>query len=301
MESARAVAKTASDVKCSRAVGKPQSPRDSHPDDLDTVLVVSSEDIAKARAAAESLTSETATVDRHPVIVDDAEEDTDRFTGNDASSSGLVKNPLKVKAKRAPDPEPELETSTNVVLPKVPLSTLLAEDEEIIEISDSGVVPEAEQTPAREPAATIAEVREVEAISEDTETQERPKAKNLRRFDDETKPMPKGDLADVAGAMETVPLDAALVQNVLAQVDARAAARAAGRTVPHFEPPPAPAQPLAQPLMQPPQPYYAPHAHAPAPPAEPGRRIGVEILITLAAFLLVAVPALYYLYVSFSR
>ena len=44
----------------------------------------------------------------------------------------------------------------------------------------------------------------------------------------------------------------------------------------------------------------APHLLAPLKPVAPPRRLGVEILITLAAFLFVAVPALYYLYVSFS-
>jgi hypothetical protein len=43
----------------------------------------------------------------------------------------------------------------------------------------------------------------------------------------------------------------------------------------------------------------APAHPAPIAPPTP-RRIGLEILITLAAFLFVAVPALYYLYVSFN-
>jgi hypothetical protein len=116
-------------------------------------------------------------------------------------------------------------------------------------------------------------------------------------------PMPKPDLVDIGGALETVPLNAALVQNVLAQVDARAAAREAGKPVPplnmspvnpHMPIPPAhgtprnPAAALAT--------THGRMTQAPAP-----RRIGVEIFITLLAFLAVAVPALYYLYITFAQ
>jgi hypothetical protein len=38
-------------------VGKPSSSRDSQPDDLDTVLVVSSDEIKRAREQVESVTS----------------------------------------------------------------------------------------------------------------------------------------------------------------------------------------------------------------------------------------------------
>lgn len=78
---------------------------------------------------------------------------------------------------------------------------------------------------------------------------------------------------DISGALETVPLSSALVQHVLAKVDARAAARSVA-------PPPAPPRPVS----------------VPAPRRPPPRRLGVEIAIALFAFLIVAVPALYYLY-----
>jgi hypothetical protein len=324
-------------------VGKPSSSRDSQPDDLDTVLVVSSDEIKRAREQVESVTSETATIDCHPVILDDSEEETDRFV-DDASRSGMVaKNPLKA---RVPGPAPE------------PLPTMI--DEEEIEISESGIISEAEQTPTHEaivgalaaveveersamvvgppdgksePRATITEVREVEPIlpkeiekglaeagnqkhetdprpsasGDDTTTEQRPKLRKADRFDDETMPMPKPNLVDIGGAMETVPLHAALVQNVLAQVDARAAARAAGEPVPQFQLP-------TGPPLQPPPPHVTPRQPVPAPspglqpqgapiqpPATPQRRLGIEVLITVLAFLFVAVPALYYLYLSFTQ
>lgn len=315
------VAKTSLDVKNYTLVpAKPSSPRDSQPDDLDTVLVVSSEEISKARAEAESLTSETATADCHPVILDDSEEDTDRFAGKDASSSGLVKNPLKVSATRPPtDEEDEPETATFSL--KEPLPTLLDESE-AIEISSSGLEPESDsgvdEMPTRE-AAIAAAIAAAKAESPPgprpslSEESTSPKERKLARFDDETKPIPKPDLAAVGAVLETVPLEAALVKNVLAQVDARAAARAAGLPVPQFQVPTA-----AQPVHQAPQHFAAPpqpqmhmqahprtqaptHAVAQPPAAVAPRRIGVEILITLVAFLFVAVPSLYYLYVSFSQ
>src|SRR5690606_21064190 len=107
--------------------------------------------------------------------------------------------------------------------------------------------------------------------------------------------------------------NAALVQNVLAQVDARAAARAAGQPVPAFQPPQL--SPLHPNIASPsPNPLSAPNAptaglQRPAPvaqqthrsgPVAPPRRLGVEIFITLLAFLAVAVPALYFLYATFA-
>lgn len=309
------MAKTSLDVKNYTVVpAKPSSPRDSHPDDLDTVLVVSSEEISKARAEAESLTSETATVDCHPVILEDGEEDTDRFQGKDASSSGLVKNPLKVKSTEpAAREEDEPETATFSV--KEPLPTLVDDSEEI-EISASGLEAqrEVDDLPTRDAsiADAIAKAKadlanaapaRLPSMSEESTS---PKERNVPRFDDETKPIPKPDLAAVGAVLETVPLDQALVKNVLAQVDARAAARAAGRPVPQFQAPTGPAQPVQAPPMQPaPAPiprqlaptHMKQRAESPPAPVAPPRRIGVEILITMIAFLFVAVPALYYLYV----
>jgi hypothetical protein len=43
-----------------------------------------------------------------------------------------------------------------------------------------------------------------------------------------------------------------------------------------------------------------PHLVPPMQPVAQPRRLGVEILITVLAFLFVAVPALYYLWFSFS-
>jgi hypothetical protein len=380
------VAKTSGNVKKSMSVPKPSSPRDSQPDDLDTVLVVSSEEISKARAEAESLTSETATIDCHPVILDDSEESTDRFVGNDASRSGLVtKDALKADPKAAEKGASDVEPETTTVSIPQPMRTLLDGDDEIMEISASGIEPDDETTqegrlpsaavlkaPRRapapvarpvakpvakaaapapsapspsapsapkaaastsgkaiakaepppgkeEPRATITEVREVEPLpgprpsytEETTTKEERKKA----RFDDETMPMLKPDLVDIAGAMETVPLNSALVANVLAQVDARAAARAAGQPVPHFQVPTGPAHAvMGAPPATPQQAHPAHQTHtaamvgapvapqhvAPLQPAAPPRRLGVEIMITVAAFLFVAVPALYYLYASFA-
>lgn len=313
------MAKNAVDVKNSELVGKTSSSRDSRPDeeDPDTVLL-SSDAIKRARAAAESVTSETATVDRHPIILDDSEEDTDRFFGNDASSSGLVaKSPGRAKAKPEPDLDPDPETSTDITLPKH-LPAMLDAEEEIIEISDSGLVMEVEPPAGKqEPRATITEVREVVELTDlrpkdadghlddDTATSRRPKPKK-GRFDDETMPIPKAQLVDMAGALETVPLNSALVQNVLAQVDARAAARAAGQPVPQFQAPTAP------PVMPQAQAQPTPRQHAQAATvrastqmatvsAPPPRKLATEILITVLAFLFVAVPALYYLWISFTR
>lgn len=296
------MAKTSRDVKnYSLVPAKPSSPRDSHPDDLDTVLVVSSEEISRARAEAESLTSETATVDRHPIILDDSEEDTDRFAGKDGTSSGLVKNPLKAKSAKA-EMEEEEEPETATFSLKEPLPTLL-DDDLPLEISASGLQSDPGTGtgdaspkgagPAPSPRASLSE--------ESTAPKEK-----IPRFDDETKPIPKPDLAAVGAVLETVPLEAGLVQNVLAQVDARAAARAAGKPVPQFQLPTGPPMPVAQ---QPPL-QVAPTVHprtqaptytkpAPSTPVAAPRRLGVEILITLLAFLFVAVPALYYLYVNY--
>lgn len=267
------MARTVVDVKNSELVGKTSSPRDFRPDpdDLDTVLV-SSDAIEMAREEAESVTSETATVDRYPIILDDSEEDTDRFVGNDAASSGLI----------AKNPDPEPETSTDVTLPKH-LRAMLEEDHEVVELSESGLEMEIEAPPAKqEPRATITEVREV--------------LERKARANDETMPTPKTDLV---GLLETMPLHAALVQNVLAQVDARAAARAAGKPIPAFQ---QPAAPVVMPQAHPTPRQYAQGATTMGGPAQPApRKLGTEILITLLAFLFVAVPALYYLWVSFTR
>jgi hypothetical protein len=310
---------------------------------LDTVLVVSSDEIKRARAQVESITSETATVDCHPVILDDSEEDTDRFVGNDASSSGLVpKRAPSIPREEQSPAESEPETVT-ALAPNAPM----IDDEEPMEVSFSSIISDADMTPTREeipvseerarpppgkaePRVTITEVREIAQLDpkeidtkdvelpidtapaeEETTTEERPKA--VPRFDDETKPMPKPDIGDIAGAMETVPLNAALVQNVLAQVDARAAARNAGKPVPplnlspmnpHLAAPP----PGTTPRHAPPQALVQTHprmgaatTHKGGRAGPPPRRIGVEIFITFVAFLAVAVPALYYLYVTFVR
>jgi hypothetical protein len=103
------------------------------------------------------------------------------------------------------------------------------------------------------------------------------------RFDDVTEPMPKPNIGAIGGALETVPLTAGLVQHVVAQVDARAAARTAGAPVHPYVVVPMPSHASAQ-------------RSVPAP-----RRIGVEIFITVLAFLAVAAPALYYLYGRFMK
>ena len=297
----------------------PSTPRDSQPDDLDTVLVVGSEEISKARAEAESVTSETGTIDCHPVILDDSEEDTDRFQGKDGTSSGLVKNPLKARSSTEEEEEPETATFS---LKKEPLPTLL-DDNEAIEISSSGLEPDSDSglsnLPTRDAAiaqaiATAKAKVEADALEapsgpRPTLSDESTSPKRPTRFDDETKPIPKPDLAAVGAVLETVPLEAALVKNVLAQVDARAAARAAGQPVPQLQLPTGPAQQPAHRHVpqQAPQVRAHPRSHVPThvidharPPAEPRKR-GVEILITLAAFLFVAVPSLYYLYVSLNQ
>lgn len=319
------MAKTSGIVKNWTSVPKPSSPRDSLPDDTDTVLVLSSDDIKQARAAVESVTSETATVDCHPVVLNEDEGETERLLGDDASSSGLVtkKGPLDRRLRgEASESDPEAETETRSAVQGQPTMVDLEEEEEI-ELSLSGMVTEAEQR------ATITEVREVEPLSspdsedeesgaglstavnprpldDETQTEERPRVKPVPRFDDETMPIPKPDLLDLGGALETVPLNAALVQNVLAQVDARAAAREAGQPVPplHLSPvnPHIPTPPQHQHQQQ--HQHLQQH-HAPPPSMNqrqiPTRRVGVEIFITVLAFLAVAVPALYYLYSSFAQ
>lgn len=86
----------------------------------------------------------------------------------------------------------------------------------------------------------------------------------------------EGKAGDIPVVLDTVPLRNAVVQELLAQASASAGAPAPVTL-------PTPAEPSVQPR---------PARRAASPP----RRLGVEIAIGVFAFLIVAVPALYYLY-----
>lgn len=252
------MAKAHGSVKHSAMVAK-SMPRDPQ----------SESDAAMRRAPMESVTSETSTVDRHPILARErtapgADEDDDRETDT----------------KRAATAPPSVLESTQSVTLDAPTHVELSPDHLEAdepapgEASNSEIITERREVEPREsappPPAIVLPRRAVPG----------------KHLDDETMPMLVGD---ISGALETVPLPAALLANVLAQVDARAAAKAAQaqqHAQPPVQPPPVEASPVARPPV------------APAPlvnPFAPQRRIGVEIAIAAFTFLLVAVPALYFL------
>lgn len=222
--------------------------------DADTILVLPAPDANAVRPALESVTGETATVDCHPIILDDAEDETERLLGTkEASRSGLVAKPIRDIAPTQVEEEPETETRKAISRDTDDEATAIRDDIEVppglLELEIVGTTDEPEVT---------------ETVTEKLGDARREKV---------TEPVPVP--GDISGALETVPLSNALVQHVLAQVDARAAAARA-----------------AAPVAPPP-------AVAASPVAPPRRRIGVEIAIALFTFALVAVPALYYLYLRF--
>ena len=284
-------------------------------EDVDTVIAVSSDEIKKARAAVVggSLDDNTSTVDCHPLIIEESAEL--------GSESGFVRKPkalVRVDLERKVNEDTE---TVSLVSEALPVGDEDIEDvdevtaEPVVAAAAAAVVADAAKPdetdptlkpvvgakrPAKEAPADFddeTKTRQREAIREPQETKDvftEPvaidKAKMLAPPSrDQTMPMPIP--GDIGGALETVPLPANLVQQVLQQVDARAAARAAGQPMPALVLQPPPPDPLA-----------ALKATAPSQQrvvADPPRRMGIEVAIAVFAFLVVAVPALYYMWIHF--
>ncbi len=100
-------------------------------------------------------------------------------------------------------------------------------------------------------------------------------------------PRAQVNLAEVYGALETVPLAPAVVKFAIESVEARAAARAAGLPLPPPIPPPA-AVYMPSPL---------PPVNVQPEPEPPPRSLAVELTIGVITFLAVAAPAFWYFFI----